>query len=377
MEDLIRNDLFSYLILFGIVQGIILGFVLLRSKRKNQTANRLLGLIILCFIIVNFDIWAGYTRYSLKFPHFVDISWPFSFAVGPLILLYYRAYLQGKLTRWDMLYMVPFFILFLYSFTFYLQEDAYKFNIFIKTRGIDLPAKEFIQSIPSNPWGIRTMGNKMLIFYMVVFLFLTFVELVRAIRRNQVKFSWANRHLLWLVSFFVVLVFCITVFFFMEITSPSAENEYVFAILFTLIIYFITYQFLLRSDFFHASPLESKYQKSSLTEQMKDEIEKKIMDLFETDKPYLNNLFSLDTLARNISTYPNYISQVINERMGHNFHELSARYRIAEAKRILESDSSGERTIEDIAFSVGYNSKSAFHKAFKKITGKTPVEFRK
>jgi AraC-like DNA-binding protein len=34
-------------------------------------------------------------------------------------------------------------------------------------------------------------------------------------------------------------------------------------------------------------------------------------------------------------------------------------------------------TIEEIAEQVGYNSKSAFNKAFKNHTGQTPSEYRK
>jgi AraC-like DNA-binding protein len=48
-------------------------------------------------------------------------------------------------------------------------------------------------------------------------------------------------------------------------------------------------------------------------------------------------------------------------------------YRIETAKtRLKETD----ELIVDIAFAVGYNSRSAFYNAFKAITGQTPSDFR-
>ena len=57
--------------------------------------------------------------------------------------------------------------------------------------------------------------------------------------------------------------------------------------------------------------------------------------------------------------------------------ELLASYRIKEAQRILASENGKKLTIEEVAEQVGYNSKSAFNAAFKKITKHTPSAFRK
>ena len=56
---------------------------------------------------------------------------------------------------------------------------------------------------------------------------------------------------------------------------------------------------------------------------------------------------------------------------------MLASYRIDEAKRILSGDKKDKITIEEISEMVGYNSKTAFNNAFKKLSGKTPSEFRK
>ncbi|MCE7992209.1 MAG: AraC family transcriptional regulator [Roseivirga sp.] len=71
----------------------------------------------------------------------------------------------------------------------------------------------------------------------------------------------------------------------------------------------------------------------------------------------------------------NRISELINKHFGINFSEWVNSYRIEEAKSLLR-DQQFEGSIKEIYFDVGFNSKSAFNKAFKKHTGLTPSAYR-
>jgi YesN/AraC family two-component response regulator len=93
-----------------------------------------------------------------------------------------------------------------------------------------------------------------------------------------------------------------------------------------------------------------------------------------TQKPFLQPSFSLPDLADQMHVTVHQLSQVINEGLGKSFFEMAAEYRIEEAKTLLKEKSNIK--IEEIAEQVGYNSKSSFNTAFKKITGKTPSEWR-
>jgi YesN/AraC family two-component response regulator len=88
-------------------------------------------------------------------------------------------------------------------------------------------------------------------------------------------------------------------------------------------------------------------------------------------------LRSLSELAKRIGVSPHHVSQVMNEKLNKNFFELLAYYRVEEAKKILSNDKKNKLTVEEISEMVGYNSKTAFNNAFKKLSGKTPSEFRK
>ena len=96
----------------------------------------------------------------------------------------------------------------------------------------------------------------------------------------------------------------------------------------------------------------------------------------EGNSYFTNNLASLSGLAKQINESSHHVSQVINEKLNVNFFELLAKYRVEEAKKILFADKNKKLTIEELAEQVGYNSKSAFNNAFKKLTSQTPSEFR-
>jgi AraC-like DNA-binding protein len=80
-------------------------------------------------------------------------------------------------------------------------------------------------------------------------------------------------------------------------------------------------------------------------------------------------------LAEKLNTNKSYLSQVINEYFRKNFSTFVNEYRVKEASRLLLEKESENYTIEAIANSVGFKSKSAFNSAFKKFTGITPSYF--
>jgi YesN/AraC family two-component response regulator len=84
---------------------------------------------------------------------------------------------------------------------------------------------------------------------------------------------------------------------------------------------------------------------------------------------------TLPDLAKKLHTTTNNVSQVINERLQLSFPDLIAKYRIEEAQRLMRDPSCND-TVEGIAYSVGYHSKSTFHTAFKRFTGQTPAEYK-
>jgi len=132
------------------------------------------------------------------------------------------------------------------------------------------------------------------------------------------------------------------------------------------------------SILFKASPPENKkkYEKSALSEDYGDLILQKLQTYLAKQKPYLENDLTLPKLAQRLSVSPHHLSQVLNDRLNQSFFDWLAPYRVEEAKKLLVDTALSHLKIDEIAERVGYNSTSAFHTAFKRITGKTPAQFR-
>ena len=85
-------------------------------------------------------------------------------------------------------------------------------------------------------------------------------------------------------------------------------------------------------------------------------------------------LLTMPKLANAVGVTPNQLSYVLNQHLGKSFFDFVNEVRTYEASRLLIEEA--DRTILDIAISVGFNSKSTFNLAFKKIIGKTPSAYR-
>jgi len=125
------------------------------------------------------------------------------------------------------------------------------------------------------------------------------------------------------------------------------------------------------------SPVKNKYRGSLLSSEQSSLIALKLKEFMEKEKPFLEPELTLQELASRVEIHPRYVSQVINERFNKNFFEFVNYYRVEEAKSQLIADSGLEKTILEILYECGFNSKSVFNTFFKKSTGLTPSQYRK
>jgi len=103
-------------------------------------------------------------------------------------------------------------------------------------------------------------------------------------------------------------------------------------------------------------------------------LEQKLNHTMVQSKLYLTEELSLNHLAMEVAVTPHQLSQFINEHLKMNFNTFVNSFRIEEAKRILRTQK--DNVIMNIAFEVGFSSKSVFNRAFLKMTGRTPQEYR-
>lgn len=123
--------------------------------------------------------------------------------------------------------------------------------------------------------------------------------------------------------------------------------------------------------------VRKKYQKTLLSDKQKEKYKNKLIDYMETQKPYLNPSLTLGQLARLVSLPAYQLSRVINSCLHQNFYDFINSYRVKESQRLLSEPAQDRKTVLEILYETGFNSKSVFNSAFKKYTGMTPTQFRK
>ncbi|RBP47068.1 helix-turn-helix domain-containing protein [Arenicella xantha] len=116
-----------------------------------------------------------------------------------------------------------------------------------------------------------------------------------------------------------------------------------------------------------------KYEKSALSPEQLRAVSDKIRRALELDKQYRDENLSLRALSEQIGELPNYVSQALNTDINETFFDYVNRLRVLEAMERLKST---EDTVLMIANEVGFNSRSSFYSAFKKVTGQTPTAYR-
>ncbi len=107
-----------------------------------------------------------------------------------------------------------------------------------------------------------------------------------------------------------------------------------------------------------------------------EEIIKGLVYVFEVEKIHRNEALTLDVLADRLAIPSHQLSWIINNKIGKTFSTLLNHYRIEEVKKGLADPLNSDRSILEIAFSSGFNTKSSFNKTFKTLTGKTPRDYR-
>ena len=86
-----------------------------------------------------------------------------------------------------------------------------------------------------------------------------------------------------------------------------------------------------------------------------------------------NNNITLKDVADEVFLSQNYLSELFKKETGEGFYEFLSNYRVKRAKELLVTTN---LKIYEEAESVGYNDSITFGRAFKKITGTTPNNFR-
>lgn len=121
----------------------------------------------------------------------------------------------------------------------------------------------------------------------------------------------------------------------------------------------------------------SRKRPSRTHEQIDVALLEKLEKAMKEEKLFTNPLLSFERLAEQLDISVKDLSNAINRHFNINFNEYINNYRIEEAKAQLADPANKSKTITEIFYSAGFNSKSVYNTLFKKKFHMTPSEFRK
>ena len=109
----------------------------------------------------------------------------------------------------------------------------------------------------------------------------------------------------------------------------------------------------------------SAAEPESSTDRLANQVKKYIEDHFQEE-------LSLDILADKMEISPKYLSRIFKQSIGVNLSEYLMYIRIENAKKMLLADMS----MKDVMEKIGMNNRTTFTRAFKRLEGITPNEYR-
>ncbi|HPG38232.1 MAG TPA: helix-turn-helix transcriptional regulator [bacterium] len=359
------------IVLFITVFLFFLFTIFLLTRTENKTTNRLLAAFLLAKLIciINILLYFFYNYFFSHFPNLFYILWPFLFVYIPLLYLYTRSivYPEIKITVADLKYFAVFVIAVLFfSIRFYFLDA--------NAKRLLLEDSNFHQQI----------GYLFLILYYPQSFFFLVASLVMLYRYRQrirqyysslekINLSWLSI-VLWsfIIMYSIALLDDLSRFTGIKISLLELLLNCSFLVFPSILIF----KGLSLSSEPTKINLEEKTKPVGLDDTLLTAYTNRLQHYMQHEKPYLYSTITLQDLADKLSVPPRNLSYLLNNYIKQNFFDYINSYRIEEAKQIMQKHNR-PKTILEVLYSVGFNSKSVFNTAFKKNTGMTPSEFIK
>lgn len=366
---------FSLLLIAGAIQGFaFIAFTILKQKKVSKVIIYL-NLMVLFLSLNNLQAWLIDNGYSSNFFFIKWLKVPWYMLLFPMFYLFLRHYLQVK-SKLKKLLRISLFIFsaeliirtILIAYTYYFVEE-------LNSSLIELYAS--IEEIFNALFGI-------FIIYKSGFL----------VFKQKERYGYISTYddVRW-IKVFLQLGILIISFWIMAIVIHNVTGN-VSAYLplrlgTSVLLYWIGYQGFFRykivkdrislrshisNDQFQELIISLPKVKNNSDKHEKDF--EKINKHITSTQRFLDAGLTMNRIAEELRMSPSHFSKIINSYSNSNFSDYINSFRVEQAKKLLADDSFDSYTIVAIGLECGFNSKSTFYKAFKKLTNLTPTQYR-
>jgi AraC-like DNA-binding protein len=357
---------------------VLIGMVL--TKKQKVLSDYFLSVL---FAIYGITLFLGYMEaynleHNFKYPFFINTSPPFIFLHGPALWFYIKS-LTVKKFRFKpkyALHFLPFVLIFLIMTlnVYTLPKEERILAVTEEAFKNDLAFPIIIGMIALSTqgyfiWGIlliRKYDRRLKDYFSEV---------------SDIDLKWLKFLLIASVIFYAVnsSMYAIDYFFNILPYDVLLTTVYSFAAVFVAILGYRGYR---QGNIFLSREIPEKLDKRSSAinyEEKIDNSEKEFIDnllnFMNEKKPHLDPELTIATLAKEVDTTVDYLSQILNGRLNKNFFDFVNFYRVEEFKKLCKGQNNKNITIMGLAWDAGFNSKATFNRVFKKTTGRTPGEF--
>jgi len=359
----------------SLLLSLFLAVVLLSNLNHKKCGARILGIFLLVLAGFLFDY--AWLNGNLGLQGNLAVSavyLPIVLSLQPILFLYVvRLAGVKRLSRRYFLHFLPSFICLLsfVLFLFFLPDEALSE---IKSGPIYTP----YPSIFSKEFNLFLIVFNDVLFFLQIPVYVVALFAILRKHRKRIRNYYSNLEgltLSWFHGFILMyLIFLGSLLIAEYLVSVSeAVSDLIYTIETLIFLLFLGY-FGIKQQDVAVLPQESKppyFDETRVTE-MTEHLRKLMVD----KKPFLDTNFTINTLAVLMGTNRMYISVLLNDYMGKSFYRLINSCRIDEAVKILDDTESMKYSIEGVAHSVGFKSKSTFIKHFRNNTGQTPGQYR-
>jgi len=375
--------LIDFILVSGFVITLIIIFSLIKASRK-ELASRIL---ILFFLLVFFAIIQFYgDLHHLRPIYLLGLFFtdPAGYLAGPLLLLYVKSlYQNDKNLFWNhKFHFIPFLVYFIFISA----------PVFISLIIRDYPFEYLKVLNGSYFFQIEQIVQSS---FLAVYAFLTLRQLSKYQHSLKLNFSnLVDKDLNWIKYLIigVLAIMCIdisTSIYEIAVAETNWDIGYLTIIpMIGLIIYLGYYgtnqSKILLPDFIldntpkhQAIDAPKLTQLSSNSAQEIEDLKKRLIEVLETDKPFLDENLTLRGLADQIPTTDKKLSALLNHYLNTTFYDLINSYRVEAVKLNLVDPNYEKYTLLAIAYECGFKSKTSFNRIFKKVSGLSPTAYKK
>lgn len=351
------------LILLVFVPSIFIIFLIHKGRKKYS--NKMLALYFLGQITYLF----GYTFVFADANNirFFCIFFPVLFTWGPSIYFYVSSLLNPafRLKINHTLHFVPCVLVITNLLLNYFSISIHEKDFFT----------EITLSIKNNNRIFQYILNSQILIYNIICV----LTLIRFLKKNKIETEINRYALRWIkfsvFGFFIACMISLFSYYFSQNSLFTSINWdfvclFTFFIFFTLLFYFaISVPDLIINFSFN----EKRTSVLPNAEKMFNNLERYMNE----KQPFRNPTITLKELANESGMNERFLSNLLNEYKKQNFYDYVNSFRVKTAVALLSNPAENKRTMLDVLFDSGFNSKATFNRTFKKHTGYTPSDYRK